>query len=193
EQIKPRTDLRGVTAVQLMGNIGPTASDIDAVELSRTLAQRLGGAYYTINAPAIAQDRSARDLFLDHEHNRFVWDSFASLEVALVGIGTLEESAFIARGVLSADDLAGLRRAGAVGEICGRYFDARGRECQSAYRDRVISIDLDRLRRCPDVVVVTNGPRREAAVRAALAGELVKSLVIDERGARALLSREEAA
>jgi deoxyribonucleoside regulator len=133
--------------VQLMGNIGPQATEIDAVDLSRSLAQRAAGAFYTINAPAIAQDRAARDLFVAHDHIRFVWDLFAALELALVGVGSLEESAFIDRGVLPPGDLARLRAAGAVGEICGRFFDARGRECASDYRDRVISIDLDTLRR----------------------------------------------
>ncbi len=178
---------QGLRVVPLMGNIGAEASEIDAVDLSRILAQRAGGAFYTINAPAIAQDRSARDLFVAHEHVRFVWDLFDSLQLALVGVGSLEESAFIDRGVLPAADLNQLRAAGAVGEVCGRFFDARGQECVSAYRDRVISIDLDSLRRCQDVVAVTNGPRRAAAVRAAIAGGLVKSLVTDDAGARALM------
>ncbi|HEU5315090.1 MAG TPA: sugar-binding domain-containing protein, partial [Chloroflexota bacterium] len=173
--------------VPLMGNIGPTSSEIDAMELSRTLAQRLGGTLYTLNAPAIAQDREARDLFLAHEHIRAVRELFGALGLALVGVGSLEESAFIDRGVLPPADLARLRDAGAVGEICGRFFDAAGRECASAYRDRVVSIGLDELRRCDEVVAVTNGARRGAAVRAALKGGLVGSLVIDDVGARAVL------
>ena len=178
---------RGVRVVQLMGNIGPTASEIDAIELSRTLAQRLGGTFYTLNAPAIAQDRAARDLFLAHEHIRAVRELFGSLGLALVGVGSLDESAFVDRGVLPPDDLKQLRQAGAVGEVCGRFFDAAGRECDSAYRDRVVSIGLDDLRRCDEVVAVTNGARRAHAIRAALRGGLVRSLVIDDTGARAVL------
>jgi deoxyribonucleoside regulator len=192
EQIKPGNGARGVQVVQLMGNIGPTASEIDAIDLSRTLAQRFGGTFYTVNAPAIAQDRSARDLFLAHDHIRLVRDLFGSLGLALVGVGSLDESAFIDRGVLGQEQLARLRAAGAVGEICGRFFDADGRECASEYRDRVVSIELDVLRRCPEVVAVTNGARRAEAVRAALRGELVRSLVIDDAGARALLGEESA-
>ena len=178
----------GVTVLQLMGNIGPTASEIDAVDLSRRIAQRYGGAFYTLNAPAIAQDRAARDHFLAHDHIRLVLKLFASLDVALVGIGSLDESAFIDRGVLPDADLKALRAAGAVGEICGRFFDRDGAECRSSYRDRVIGIELETLRRCPEVVAVTNGAGRAPAVRAALAGGLVNGLVIDDAGARALLA-----
>ena len=178
----------GVTVLPLMGNIGPTASDIDAADLSRRVARRFGGACYTLNAPAIAQDRAARDHFLAHEHIRTVRELFASLDVALVGVGSLDESAFIERGIIPDAELEALRAAGAVGEICGRFFDASGRECRSRYRDRVLGIELETLRRGADVIVVTNGARRAPALRAALAGGLVNGLVIDDEGARGLLA-----
>ena len=182
----------GVTVLPLMGNIGPTASDIDAVDLCRRVARTCGGAGYTLNAPAIAQDRAARDHFLAHEHIRTVRELFASLTLALVGVGSLDESAFIERGVLRGDELAALRAAGAVGEICGRFFDAAGRECRSHYRERVIGIELETLRRAAergaDVMVVTNGEARAPALRAAFAGGLVNGLVIDDGGARGLLA-----
>lgn len=174
--------------VQLMGNIGPTTSAIDAIELSRVLASRFDGTFYTLNAPAFASDRRTRDVFVNHEHIRTVWNLFDSLDLALVGIGSLDESAFVERGVLTAADFAKLRGAGATGEICGRFYDRTGRECDTDYRDRVISVELAELRRCHEVIGVTNGPRRARAVLAALNGHLVNSLVIDQQGAEALLA-----
>jgi deoxyribonucleoside regulator len=174
--------------VQLMGNIGPTTSAIDAAELSRILASRFDGTFYTLNAPAFASDRRTRDVFIDHEHIRTVRKLFDALDMALVGIGSLDESAFVERGVLTAADFAKLRSAGATGEICGRFYDRAGRECETDYRDRVISVELDALRRCQEVVGITNGPRRARAVHAALQGRLVNSLVIDQQGAEALLA-----
>ncbi|HET7768843.1 MAG TPA: sugar-binding domain-containing protein, partial [Chloroflexota bacterium] len=182
----------GLTVLPLMGNIGPTASDIDAADLSRRVARTFGGAGYTLNAPAIAQDGAARDHFLAHEHIRTVRQLFDSLTLALVGVGSLDESAFIERGILTNAELAALRAAGAVGEICGRFFDAAGRECRSGYRERVIGIELETLRQATqkgaDVLVVTNGSARSPALRAAVAGGLVNGLVIDDAGARALLT-----
>ena len=175
--------------VQLMGNIDPTTSAIDPTELARMLASRFEGTFYTLNAPAFASDRRTRDVFVDHEHIRTVRRLFGTLDMALVGIGSLDESAFVERGVLDAADFATLRRARAIGEICGRFYDRSGRECKTAYRDRVISVELDELRRCQEVVGVTNGPRRARAVFAALQGGLVNSLVIDQQGAEALLAQ----
>jgi DNA-binding transcriptional regulator LsrR (DeoR family) len=177
--------------VQLMGNIDPTASVIDPTELARMLAARFEGTCYTLNAPAFSSDRRTRDVFVDHEHIRTIRDLFAALDVALVGIGSLDESAFVERGVLNAADFAALRDAGAIGEICGRFYDRSGRECATENRDRVVSIELDALRRCAEVIGVTNGPRRARAVLAALRGRLVNSLVIDQQGADALLAERD--
>jgi DNA-binding transcriptional regulator LsrR (DeoR family) len=175
--------------VQLMGNIDPTSSVIDPIELARMLASRFGGTVYTLNAPAFASDRRTRDVFIDHEHIRTVRKLFDALDLALVGIGSLDESAFVERGVLTAADFAALRGAGAIGEICGRFYDRSGRECKTDYRDRVVSVELDELRRCPEVVGVTNGAQRAPAVFAALQGRLINSLVIDQQGAEALLAQ----
>jgi deoxyribonucleoside regulator len=182
-----RSHSNGLEIVQLMGTIGSSPSSIDASELSRALARRFDGTFHTITAPAFVADARTRELFLSHSQIRSVWSSFASLDLALVGVGTLDESVFVERQVLEASDLHALRKAGAVGEICGRFFDASGRECASPYRERVVSIDLDDLRARKDVVAVTLGRARGAAVRSALAGGLVKSLVIDDEGARGVL------
>lgn len=186
--MSPPEAIRNLTVVQLMGNAGPSPTDVDALELSRVLSQRFGGTFFTLNAPAFAHDARTREAFLGHEHIRTIWGLFGSLQVALVGIGSLDDSVFVERGALADTDLVRLRKRGAVGEICGRFYDADGEECSTDHRSRVLSIDFETLRRCPDVVAVTNGTRRTAATKAALAGHLVNSLVIDEPGAEALLA-----
>jgi DNA-binding transcriptional regulator LsrR (DeoR family) len=173
--------------VQLMGHIDPTASRMDAPELSRTLARRLGGAYVGLNAPIYAADRQSRDVFLAHEQIGSTLRRAETLDLALVGIGSLNESVFFARGVLTASDGARLHDAGAVGEVCGRFFDAHGRECDTPDRDRVLSIGLDVLRTCGESIGVTNGADRAPAARAAIAGGIVTGLVIDHRCAEAML------
>ena len=78
---------------------------------------------------------------------------------------------------------------GLIGKKIGMtsFFDANGKECDSDWRDRVISIDMEQLRKTPEVVGVIAGSDRSDAIRAAVKGKLLKSLVIDEAGARALL------
>jgi DNA-binding transcriptional regulator LsrR (DeoR family) len=110
------------------------------------------------------------------------------MQIALIGIGNTKESAFFERGMLSMADGKKLRDAGVVGEICGRFYDRNGDECDTDFRERVISISLDDLRNIPEVVAITNGTDRTEAICAAIRGGLCKSLVIDDIGATALLA-----
>lgn len=186
--MRPGTHEDALSVVQLMGTIGANPSGVDASELSRSLARLYDGTFHTVNSPAFVENRRTRDLFLSHSQIQAVWTLFSSLDMALVGIGTLRESMIAERKALDSQVIDELREAGAVGEVCGRFFDVKGRECPTSMRDRVISIDLETLRNSPHVVGVTTGAMRADAIRGAIAGELVDSLIIDTTGAREVLN-----
>ncbi len=186
----PEDRERRITAVQAMGSVDSNVGPVDAFELGRAMARRLGGTFQTINTPAFVPDKKTRDSFLALAQIRAVFQRLSQTDVALIGIGTLENSVFVDRGVLSADDLRKLAVCGAVGEICGRFFDKHGRECDSPWRDRVISIELEQLRRAPQVIGMIAGADRATAIKAAVKGNLLKSLIIDVPGALTLLGNQ---
>jgi DNA-binding transcriptional regulator LsrR (DeoR family) len=180
--------MRRLTVVQAMGSIDSNISPVDALELGRALVGLWGGEFLTLSTPAFAPDKKTRDSFLGSNQIRSVWQRLRSADAALVGVGPIEQSVYIDRGVLNAGDIAHLRSCGAVGEICGRFFDADGMECNSRWRNRAISVELEYLRKIPQVIGVAAGPDRVPAVAAAMRGGLLKSLLIDETGANALLA-----
>jgi deoxyribonucleoside regulator len=183
-----RGDVRRLTVVQAMGSIDSNISPVDALELGRAIVSLWGGEFLTLSTPAFVADKKTRDFFLASEQIRSVWQRLRKADAALVGVGPLEQSVYSERGVLSASDVAQLRQAGAVGEICGRFFDDDGDECTSPWRNRAISIEPDHLRKIPQVIGVAAGADRAAAVAGALRGGLLKSLLIDEAGATALVA-----
>jgi deoxyribonucleoside regulator len=183
-----RGDLRRLTLVQAMGSIEANISSVDALELGRFVVSLWGGEFLTLSTPAFVPDKKTRDFFLASDQIQSVWQRLRKADAALVGVGPLENSVYMERGVLTAGDVAQLRQAGAVGEICGRFFDAKGRECASSWRNRAISVELDQLRKIPQVIGVAAGRERAAAISGALRGGLLKSLLIDESGAQALLA-----
>ena len=185
-QLLPEDRERQLTVVQAMGSIDSNIGAEDALELGRILARRSGGHFQALNTPAFVPDRKTRDALLALAQIRSVREQLAQAKAAIVGIGTLTNSVFAARGVFSARDTHELAGCGAVGEICGRFYDKNGRECNSPWRERVLSIDLDRIRRIPQVIGVVAGGDRSAAIVAAIRGGLLKALVIDEDAARFL-------
>jgi DNA-binding transcriptional regulator LsrR (DeoR family) len=184
----PEAANRAVTVVQAMGSVDSNISEFDAQEVGRVLAQRLGGNFLAFNTPAFIPEKRTRDALLGLEQLRGIQTSLSRSDLALVGIGTLANSVFVERGVIGAAAVAELTKAGAVGEICGRFIDEAGKECATAWRDQVMSVDVAQLRRIPRVIAIVSGSDRSTAILAAVRGGLLKGLVIDEAGANALLA-----
>jgi len=177
----------GIIFVQAMGNIDSSPGPYDAIELCGVLARRWGGVFHTLSTPALLPDAATCRRMLRLEQVRAVLDRTSNADLAIVGIGTPEHSVFIERKVLGPADLDRVRKAGAVGEILGRFYDKAGDEVRTPFRQRVVSIGFEELRRVKRVLAVVAGGNRAAAIRAAVRGGLVKSLVIDDEGAKALL------
>lgn len=184
----PEPRNKAVTVVQAMGSVDSNVSAIDAQEVGRLMAQRLGGSFVALNAPAYIPEKRTRDALLSLPQMRAVHDHLARARFAIVGLGTLENSVFVERGTLAPDDVAALRTAGAVGEICGRFFDKNGQECDTPWCDQVVSVEVAQLRKIPEVIGVVSGSDRSAAIAAAIRGKLLNGLIIDESGATALLA-----
>jgi deoxyribonucleoside regulator len=184
----PELRNKALTVVQAMGSVDSNVSAFDAQEVGRVMAQRLGGGFLALNAPAYIPEKRTRDALLKLPQVRAVHSHLDRAQLAVVGLGTLENSVFVERGALSAQDIEELRAAGAVGEICGRFFDRNGQECDTAWRDQVMSVEVAQLRKIPQVVGVVSGNDRSAAIAAAIRGKLLSGLIIDESGATALLA-----
>jgi len=187
EQIKRPQSRSDVELVQAMGSIDSSPGPYDAVELVRKLAERWQGTFLTLNSPAILPDPKTCARFLGLEQIRQVMGRLAKADLALIGVGTLANSVFVERNILGPRDLKTLRAAKAVGEILGRFYTASGRECATTFRQRVVSLSLDGLRRIPKRVGVVVGADRAEAVRSAVRGGLLNAILIDETGANALL------
>jgi DNA-binding transcriptional regulator LsrR (DeoR family) len=188
----PASRAKALTVVQSMGSVDSTVNAFDAQEVGRVMAQRLGGSFLSLNTPAFFPEKRTRDALLQLEQVRRVHEQLDAAQVAIVGLGTLSNSVFVERGTLDATMIRELEKAGAVGEVCGRFITADGEECATPWRDRVISVQIDQLRKIPQVIAVVSGSDRSAALLAAIQGQVIKSLVIDELGATALLTLAQA-
>lgn len=182
-----------LTVVQSMGSVDSSLNAFDAQEVGRVLAQRLGGSFIAMNTPAYVSEKKMRDALMKLGQVVAVNNQLNRANMALVGIGTLENSVFIERGVISGPAIEKLRKVGAVGEVCGRFYDANGEECATEWRDLVMSVQLEQLRKIPLVTAVVSGTDRTAAILGAVRGGFLKGLIIDEPGARALLAEAQAA
>jgi DNA-binding transcriptional regulator LsrR (DeoR family) len=139
--------------------------------------------------PVVARSVEERELLTGLASVRSVMALAERADVGFVGVGAIQESAAIVLdGIISREDAETLRGEGAVGEITGWAFDARGRVLDNDHNSKVASAPLkpaeNRL-----MIGVAMGASRRAAIRGALAGRLISGLVTDESTAEHLLHR----
>ena len=107
----------------------------------------------------------------------------------LMGIGCLTPSRLLFKSgnVLDAEDMQELRAHGAIGDICLRFYDADGELVDSHFNRRVVGISAEQIRATPRRVAVAGGKRKIEAIRGALRGKWVTTLITDLHVAQALL------
>jgi deoxyribonucleoside regulator len=179
----------GVTTLQLVGALGTPDPQIDGPELARWLAQRYGGRYQTLPAPAIVGSQAVRDGLSADPRVRKILEQMAHVDVAVVGIGSVEPSmsSLVRAGYLTVEEIGEVAAAGGVGDVCAISFDVHGSLLDIPLARRVVGIHPDVLRRIPFVLGVAGGKVKAPAILGALRAGLVNALVTDDTAAQCLL------
>jgi len=145
--------------------------------------------FHVIPTPLMVGSPELRDQLLNEPEVQHVMNMAQLADIAMVGIGSLKTSTeFEGFGYKSQKELDLLKKRGAVGEMHGEYFNSVGEPLELEHHHRLISIRLETLRNMKHVVGVAGGPDKIEALKAALKGGFIHSLITDEKTARSLLS-----
>lgn len=188
----PSMGLEDVVVIQGLGGLVDPNNEIHAADLTRRLARTLGAKALLLPAPGVAGNQTAREALCRDPHVAGVLRQARTTNLAFMGIGAPRpESILVQEGnIVTWQELAALKKRGAVGDINLRYFDDRGRKVPSDLDNRVIGLTLEEIRKIDHVVGVAGGAEKFRAIRAALQGKLVDVLVTDHMTAQRLLQAE---
>jgi DNA-binding transcriptional regulator LsrR (DeoR family) len=189
DSLHPPARPAAAAVVQVLGGAGNPAAEGHATRLTSRLAQLVGGEAQFLPAPGVVGSAASARALLDDPFVAAALRRMDEITLAVVGIGALTPSKLLAASgnVFTADELERLRDLGAVGDICLRFFDAAGAPVASPLDERVIGIDLERLRRPKRAVALAGGPRKAAAILGALRGRFVNVLITDRFTAERLV------
>jgi deoxyribonucleoside regulator len=176
---------------QLAGGIEDPNPGIQGHDLVRRLAELYPDSrVHYLHAPAIVDSESTGRALLSDRIIQAALQAARASELALVGIGQIEDSATLVRGGhIGPSDWQRLIAAGATGNINTCFFDDAGQALPDI-RMRTIAISLDDLRAVPTVVAVAGGPDKVRAIRGALLTGAVDVLVTDETTAESVIDTE---
>lgn len=182
--------VKNFSVVSLLGGL-TRGSAINIYEISSRLAALFDADCFYIAAPVFTDTEASRNLLM---RQPILEDAFAharEVDVAFVSVGAVHENATIFRiGLVGETELASLRKAGAVGDICGHWVDAEGALVDHPLNRRVIGLAPGYLRDVGTVILPSGGLDKVPVLRAALKLGIVDVLVTDEKTAEAILLSE---
>lgn len=178
-----------IDIVQSLGAILDNDPEFQVYDSSRRLAATLNARLHLIMAPGIAASAGAYRALMEDPQIAQVLDLARRSDAAFLGIGSVDGASNLMQSIarVMPGMIAELKRHGVVGDLNGRFFCMEGNPIESELDERLIGLSLDEVKALPLTVGVTGGPAKYEALRAAIVGGLVKTVVIDVDNARRLL------
>ena len=172
--------------VSLVGNISAdgSASFFDTVG---RLADRTGARHYPMPLPFLMSSEDERNRMVRIDPIAKVKAVAAKADLRLIGIGQMDQKAQVhVDGFVTRDELFEMMRLGAIGEITGWAYDAKGKLIKGGTNRRLTSIPPQAPAETATIAAAI-GSAKVPAIKAALAGRLINGLITDEATARAIL------
>lgn len=183
--------LPDLEVVQMIGAVGEGNPKIDGTELVHSFAEKLSAKSRFLHAPLIADSIETAKILKNERKIREVISLSLDMEMAIVGIGTLDlqYSSLRRAGYMVDEDIQKIVDQGAVGDICVNHYDQFGTILDIEINKRVIGIDMRLLSKSKcKIIGVAAGKHKALPILGALRGNLVNVLVTDCEAANHLIS-----
>lgn len=178
--------------VELTGALGSRSSEYEGHGIITRLASKLGAEAHLLNAPFLCSSEATAQALYEDQIISQPLKLASQASLALMGIGSLhpEMATFLKFGYLSKSLLKTLQADGAVGNVCGLYFDIDGNPACSDFCQKIITISRKKLLSIPDRIGVSGGPDKVEAILGAVRGGYVNILVTDNITAQSMLDHK---
>ncbi len=189
-QMEPLGKTSVKRVVELLGDLGSPRLQHEAALATQQLARALDAEPVYLRTPGVIPNADVRRIALADAHVRAALKLMDNVDVAFVGVGPADFHGPLEAGdnFFTAQQLAEVRAAGAVGQLHQRFINAKGEAVQTPLDDHVVGITLAQLRKVRRKIVVAGGAAKHAALSAALAGNWIDVLVTDVNSAHHLMA-----
>lgn len=191
ELLNPSHALR-VDVIPLMGECGLSGMHSQMNQLVMQAAQRLSATPHFLSLPMVVSTPELRNALVKEVGIRDVIERWDRINLACVGIGVVPPVPGMVV-YIGDEQLPRLIKAGAVGDLCGIYYDREGQIIKSGLESRLISAGIKQMKAMDNLVVVACGEEKAVAVLGALRTGLISTLFIDQKMAERILAGLQAA
>jgi deoxyribonucleoside regulator len=180
---------KNLTVVQLNGSMDVGSYSTRAEYMIGLFAEALGARMVAMSAPMLVDRREIVQSLMSDSRIASTLEVARKTNIALFGVGDLSPaSSPFKAGYYDQKLLDRARQDGAVGEICGRFYDEKGQPCSPRLAERTLAIELETLREKPLSIAISGGPQKTKAVLGMLNGRFCNTLITDETTAKGLIA-----
>lgn len=184
--IKPRSS-RNVNFVQIFGAGGSADPIIDGPELVRSLANKFSGQFKQLSAPLYVADEYVRKSLMNDPTIKQTLSLGKRSDILLTGIGSLDTTSnVIWNGYINDEQRKELKEK-AVGFLCAHFIDREGNVLNDVTNKSIIGLELEDIKKLPKVVAVAGGTKKASAIKGALRGGYINTLITDDTAAVKIL------
>jgi DNA-binding transcriptional regulator LsrR (DeoR family) len=192
----PHLSYLDVQIIQVIGAIAEKSDpQIDGPELAALLARKLNGIHHYLHSPLILENQGVKRALIKQPQIMETLEMAYKSDITLLGIGTVEpdpkDSSLLRTGYLNIDDVQELKEQGGVANFCGYIIDESGEILDNDINQRVMAVDLNKLRNSGShVIAIAAGRKKSRAIGAVLQGDLIDTLITDSEAIYPLINDE---
>ncbi len=173
------TRARRVDVLPLLGESGHSGLHSQMNQMVMRAAQRLGAKPHFLSLPMVLSSAKLRNALVKETGISEVIEQWEQIDLACMGIGVVPPVPGMVVHI-GDEHLPRLIEDGAVGDMCGIYYNIEGRIIRSGIEDRMIAASIEQLQAAGALVAVACGEDKAVAVLGALRTGLISSLFIDQ-------------
>lgn len=191
DEFEVEQPLQEIKVVQLLGAFGARIKDYDGHSVVLRLRSKLDAEGIYLNAPFLVENKDVAHAFLENKSIQETLNYARQADIALLGVGStdLKHSSYFLADYVTRDDILSIQSTGAVGDVCGRFFNLQGEICAEEFQQRFIGINIEDLLSIPIRIGIAGGSAKIDPIIGALRGGLINILVSDEACIREVLRR----
>ena len=190
KHILPRNNSNITTVVEMLGDLGSPMLQHEAALATLQVAKACDAEAVFLRAPGVMPSAELLKVALSDAHIQTALRLLDKVDVAFVGVGPADFHGPLEEGdnFFSAEQLAKVRKGGAVGQLHQRFINAEGKPVKTELDHLVVGITLKQLRNAGRRIAVAGGAEKHVALAAALAGKWIDVLVTDVNSANYLMN-----
>ncbi|WP_319531985.1 sugar-binding transcriptional regulator [uncultured Cohaesibacter sp.] len=180
--------MSNLCVVQVMGSQSGATDGFSSEECVSLMSLKLRAKTAHLHAPATLSNKELRDAL---RKEAIIQEQFARIRSCtklLFGVCSVKENSLVfASGLTNVEESKYYITKGAVGVICGRFYDGKGNWIEGPLDDRLMGISLDDVKNIPTRIAVAGGTEKTSSILGALRGGYINTLITDTKTALNIL------